>query len=165
MRRTVTAAFALTLAACGYGFTQRYSAQGGAERVYVRAFENLSGEPELGAAVTAALRSELARRGAEGAEGAPATIEGEVRAGEPAPTAVRPPSATESVSTVTTWRVTLDVRARLVAGGKPVAEHLVRRELDFLGGADPLETEGRRALALRRAADDAAREILHAFER
>ncbi len=161
-RRTVTAAAALALAACGYGFTQRYTARGGAESVYVRSFENRSAEPELGAAVTAALRSELARRGAAGGEGTSTAIEGDVRAGEPAPTSVRSVGGTTAVST---WRVALEVRARLVAGGATVAEHVVRRELDFLGGVDPLETEGRRALALRRAADDAAREILHAFER
>lgn len=128
----------------------------------MRTFENLSGEPELGAVVTSALREELARRGAEGGAGAPAAIEGDVRAGEPAPTAVRTVGGATAVST---WRIALEVRARLVADGATVAEHVVRREADFLGGADPLETEGRRALALRRAADDAAREILHAFER
>jgi hypothetical protein len=57
------------------------------------------------------------------------------------------------------------VRARLVAGGTTVAEHVARREADYVGGGDPLETEARRALALRRLADDAAREVLRAFER
>jgi len=148
-------AAALTLAACGYAFTQRYVAKGGAERVHVRAFENLSTEPELGAAVTAALRDELARRGADAGEGAPAVIEGEARASEPSPT---------SAGGVT-WRIAVEVRARLVTGGAPVAEHVARRETDFLGGADPLETEGRRALALRRLADETARDVLRAFER
>jgi hypothetical protein len=43
----------------------------------------------------------------------------------------------------------------------------VRREADYLTGvgSDALETEGRRALALRRTAEDAARELLRAFER
>jgi hypothetical protein len=71
---------------------------------------------------------------------------------------------TSTVST-TTWRIAIEVRARLTsARGAPV-ERTIRRETDFLGGADPLETEGRRALALRRVADDAARELLRAFER
>ena len=64
-----------------------------------------------------------------------------------------------------TWRIGVDVRARLVARGATVAEHAARREVDYLVGADALETEGRRALALRRLADDAAREVLRAFER
>jgi hypothetical protein len=46
-----------------------------------------------------------------------------------------------------------------------VAEHRARTETDYVGGADPLETEGRRALALRRLAADAAGGILRAFER
>ncbi len=163
-RRTLAAA-ALSFAACGYGFTQRWIARNGAERVHVRAFENLSTEPELGAAVTAALRTELARRGADAGEGAAAAIEGDVRATEPAPTSVRPPLGEGGVSTVTTWRIGLEVRARLVAGGAQVVEHVARREADLLGGADPRETEGRRALALRRLAEEAAREVLRAFER
>ena len=52
-------------AACGYGFSTRYEAQGGARRIHVRPFENRSTEPALGAFVTAALRDELARRGAD----------------------------------------------------------------------------------------------------
>ncbi len=161
--RTAAIAAAAALAACGYGFSQRWVARNGAERVHVRTFENLSTEPALGAAVTAALRTELARRGAGAGEGAPAAIEGEARATEPAPTS-------ESAAT---WRIGIEVRARLVAGGAPVAEHTVRREASYLGGGSPssrsdtdaLETEGRRALALRRLAEDAALEILRSFER
>lgn len=161
-----TLAFAaLAFAACGYGFSQRWVARGGAERVHVRPFENLSTEPELGAAVTTALRTELARRGADAGEGASAAIEGDVRASEPAPTSVRPPAGPGGVSTVTTWRIGVEVRARLVAGTTKLEEHVVRREADYLGGTDPLETEGRRALALRRVAQEAARDVLRAFER
>jgi Lipopolysaccharide-assembly len=165
------AAAALALAACGYGFTQRYVAKGGAERVHVRAFENLSTEPELGAAVTSALRAELSRRGAGAGEAASAAIEGEVRAGEPTPssqrtvaTAAAPGAA--AATQIATWRIAVEVRARLLqGGGKIVAEHVARREAVFLAGADPLETEGRRALALRQLAEDAASEVLRAFER
>ena len=151
---------ALGLGACGYGFSQRWVARGGAERVHVRDFENRSTEPELGAALTEALRAELARRGADAPEGARAVIEGEVRATEPVPTATRaaPPE-------VAAWRIGIEVRARLVDGGATVAERVVRRDADFLGGADPRESEGRRALALRRLAAGAARELLVAFER
>jgi outer membrane lipopolysaccharide assembly protein LptE/RlpB len=43
---------ALALSACGYAFETRYAAQGGAERIHVRPFENLSTEASLGAEVT-----------------------------------------------------------------------------------------------------------------
>jgi hypothetical protein len=148
-------ASSLALAACGYGLSQRYVARGGASSISVRPFENRSTDPELGAEVATALRTELARRGADAGEGASAQIDGEVRAGE----------AVITSRAGASWRVGVTVRARLVAQGVTVAEHVARREADFVGGADPLETEARRALALRRAADDAAREVLRAFER
>jgi hypothetical protein len=151
-------AAALALGACGYGFSQRYVARDGAERVVVRPFENASTEPELGAAVTSALRAALARRGADAGEGAPAVLEGEIRAGEPVPTSSRG-------AATATWRIAVEVRARLVGRDGVSAEHVARREIDYLSGADPLETEGRRAVALRRLLDDAAEEILRAFER
>jgi hypothetical protein len=155
VRIAAATAAVLALSACGYGFSQRYVARGGATSVGVRPFENRSTDPELGAAVTTALRTELARRGADaGGEGA-AEIDGEVRAEEPTLTSRGGAS----------WRVAMVVRARLVAGGTTVAEHVARREADYVGGGDPLETEARRALALRRLADDAAREVLRAFER
>ena len=159
------AALALGLA-CGYGFSQRYVAKGGAERVHVRAFENLSTEPELGVAVTAALRTELSRRGAAAGEGG-AAIEGDVRASEPVPASTRasPTPPASAGPEIGTWRISVEVRARLVQGGATVAEHVARREGAFLAGGDPLETEGRRALALRRLAAEAAGEVLRAFER
>lgn len=163
---TLLALAGLALGACGYAFTARYVAKGGAERVHVRAFENRSTEPELGAVLTSALRGELARRGASAPEDAPAVIEGEVRASEPVPTAVRTTStAARTTTEVATWRIGIEVRARLVERGASVAERVIRREGDFLGGADPRESEGRRALALRRLAADAARDVLVAFER
>ncbi len=160
---------AIALGACGYGFSQRYVARGGAERVHVRTFENLSTEPELGAALTAALRQELARRGADAGEGAPAAIEGDVRATAPAPSSAATEAAASAAGAAQagggTWRVGVEVRARLVANGAVVAEHAARVDGDYVGGGDPLETEGRRAIALRRLAADAATGILRAFER
>ncbi|ACG74042.1 conserved hypothetical protein [Anaeromyxobacter sp. K] len=148
------AGLAALAAGCGYGFSHAYRARGGAERVHVRAFQNLSSDPELGAAVTAALREELARRGASAGPDAPVAIEGEVGAGEGLPSSV----------TGSTFHVVLNARARLVSEGKVIASLAVRRDGDHLGGADPLETEGRRALELRRLAADAARQILEGFE-
>jgi hypothetical protein len=154
------------LAGCGYGFTQRYVAVGGAERIHVRTFENRSAELDLGAAVTAALREELARRGAGGGEGAPAVIEGEITSTEPALTSTTPTPGPVGVTSGTTWRIGVELRARFTpSAGAPALERTVRREAHYLGGADPLETEGRRALALRRVAGEAARELLRALER
>lgn len=147
-------AAAALVAACGYGFAPAYRVKGGGEKVHVRPFENRSADLDVGAALTAALRQELRRRGAEAGEGAPAVIEGEVRSLEGVP----------SSAAGATWRAGLEVKARLVVGGKPVAERTVRREADHLAGADALETEGRRAVALQRLAAEAARELVQAFE-
>jgi hypothetical protein len=166
VRRVATVVVAVALSACGYGFSQRYVALGGADRIHVRVFENRSSELELGATVTSALRGELARRGSDAGEGAPAVIEGEVRATEPAVTSTAPATTDpEATAIAATWRIGVEVRARLVARDAAPVERLVRREIDFVAGADPLETEGRRALALRRAADEVARDLLRAFER
>lgn len=145
------AAALLPLASCGYRFTTAYHLRD-ADRATVLPFANLSGDPQLGAELASALRQELARRGAAG-EGA--VIEGDVRAGDAAPSS--PGGAT--------YRVALDVHARLRVGGAVVAEKAVRRETDYVAGVDALETEARRALALRQLAGDAARDVLRAFER
>jgi hypothetical protein len=147
------------------------------DAIHVRPFENRSGEPELGAVLTTALRAELARRGSDAGAGAASWIEGGVRATEPILTS----------TDATTWRIAIEVRARLASASGVRAERTVRREVVYLTGdcvggrtptdtsaasaglpactVDPLETEGRRALALRRAADDAAHELLRALER
>jgi hypothetical protein len=152
--RRVAAALAVAAAGCGYGFSGAYRLAGGAEHVTVRTFQNRSAEPELGATVAAALRRELARQGVEG-RGGDAVIDGEVSATEPVP----------STPSAFTLRVILDVRARLLVGGQGRGERSIRREVDYLAGVDALETEARRALALRRAADEVAVEVLRAFER
>ena len=159
LRRRLAAALAaaatLWAAGCGYGFSQRYRAQGGAERVFVRTFENRSTDPELGAALTASLREQLARRGASAGAGRAGGDRGRDRGAR--------------------GRPVLGGRGDLQGGhrgpgrgsasaARRSAQHTVRRQGDYLGGADALETEGRRALALRSLADEAAREILRAFE-
>lgn len=154
MKRAAAVALLASVAACGYGLSRSYRATGGAERIHVAAFENLSTDPELGAAVTTALREELRRRGADAGAAAPAVLTGDVRAGPGVP----------STAGGATWRVALEVRARLVVRGETVAERTVHRGVDHLAGADALETEGRRALALRALAGEAAREILRALE-
>jgi outer membrane lipopolysaccharide assembly protein LptE/RlpB len=149
------AALALALAGCGYSLTAGAGRlPAGAERVLVRPFENRTGDAEAGALLAAAVREELARRGSAGGESAPARIEGTVEQSASGPST--PGSAT--------YRLTLEVQARLLVGGELVAEQRVRREEDYLGEIDALASEGRRRLALRRAAEAAGRDIVERFE-
>jgi len=144
------------LASCGYALSTRWVGKGGLEKVEVRLFQNRSTEPALGTVVTDALRAGLARRGALAAstEGS-ARLEGEVGARQP----------TASSADAKTWHIGIEVRARLLAGAEVAAEGTFAREVDYLAGGDPVESEGRRALALRRLAEELAPEILAAFER
>lgn len=144
-------AAALGLAGCGYTLSAGLRLRGGATHATVRPFENRSSDPSVGADVSAALRRELARRGAEG-EGA--VIDGEVRTEGAA--ATLPGGATA--------RVAVEARARLVVHGQVVAERTVRREADHLAGADPLEGEARRTQALQRLAGEVARALVDAFQ-
>jgi hypothetical protein len=143
----------VALTGCGYGVSAGLTLRGGVERAEVRPFENLSTDPSVGVEVTRALREGLARRGAGGDSG-PGLIDGQVRTDTMAP----------SFGNGATQRVALLVTARLSVGGALVLERQVRREADYLTGADALEGEARRAQALRRLADQAARDVLSSFE-
>jgi hypothetical protein len=153
--RLLPAVAALALGACGYALTSGVSRlPAGAETVSVAPLANRTTDAEAGALVAVALRRELARRGAEGGPGSPALLAGEVEE----------ISAVPSVGAAT-WRLTLVVRASLSAGGRALGEARVRHSEDYLGGVDALESEGRRRIALRRAADGAARELIERLER
>jgi hypothetical protein len=147
--RTPAPLLLLLLAACGYGFAASGSLPGGLERAAVPPFENRSAEPELGAVVAGSLRQELAARGVSVRGDARGRLVGEVTAGTPSPAS---PGGTS-------WRIGIGVKARLLDGERVVAERDVRREAIYQAGIDALETEGRRAQALRAAAADCAREI------
>ena len=126
----------------------------GAESVAVRPLANRTTDAEAGALLAAALRDELARRGAAGGDGAPARIEGTVIESSGALTS---PDGS-------TWSLTLEAEVRLLAGERILGEVRVRRQEDYLGEVDALATEGRRRAAARRAAEAAAREILERLE-
>jgi hypothetical protein len=145
-------AAALALGGCGYTVSAGLKLRGGAGSAEVRVFENHSTDPSVGVEVTAALREALARRGTVG-DGSRALIDGEVLTESVAP----------SFGSGATQRVALVVRARLLVHGALVVERQVRREADYLAGADALEGEARRAQALRRLAGEAARDVLSAF--
>ncbi len=143
------------LSSCGYGLAAgKARLPAGAEHVFVRPFENHTTDAEAGALVAASLRQELARRHADAGPDAPARIEGaveEITFGPSSPNGA-------------TYRLAVTVSARLLIRGAVTAEQHARREEDWLAGLDPLESEGRRRLALRRAADRLAREIVERFE-
>ena len=139
------------LGGCGYGVAAGVRLAGGATRAEVHPFENRSSDPGLGVAVAAALRDELARRGAEGPG---AVIVGAVHTEGAAPTL--PGGAAV--------RVVLVAEGRLLVQGTAVAARTVRREADHLGGADALEGEARRAQALQRLSIEVARALLDALE-
>ncbi len=152
-------AAALALASAGCGYAVGAGSAGarlpeGTGTVFVPPLQNRTADAEAGALVSAALRDELARRGVSGGEGAPARIEGEVTR-----------SASSPLTTQGgTWRLVLEVRARLVVGSEERARVDVRREVDYLGEVDAVATEGRRRLAIRRAAEEAAREVVERLE-
>ncbi len=154
MQRVRAAAMLLLLAGCGYRAVTPYRARGGAERIHVRAFENDSTDPELGTAVTAALRDELARRGAAAGADAPAQLDGVVRVTSGTPSSFFNPGGS----------VAVEVRARYSVQGKVVQELTVQRTEAHQGGADAVESEGRRATALHKMAREVAREVLRQLE-
>ncbi len=146
---------ALLGAGCGYGFAAGSGRlPPGAYQVFVRPLANNTADAEVGALVAGALRQELARRDHLGGEGADARIEGEV---------VTSTFTASSLSSAT-WEQTLNVRARLMVAGKAVSEQSVERKEQYLGAIDPLESEGRRRLALRRLAAAIARDLVERFQ-
>jgi hypothetical protein len=154
VRAAVLLVLALAGAGCGYRAATAYRARGGVERMHVRAFENDSTDPELGAVLTAALRDELARRGAAAGADAPALLDGTVRV----------TSGTGSSYFSAAASLTVEVHARLSVDGKPVHEFTIQRTEAHQGGADALEAEGRRATAIHKLARGVARDVLAALE-
>ena len=157
MTRLVPALACAVLLAAGCGYAVGAGASrlpAGTGKVFVPALENRTSDAEAGALVAAALREELARRGAAGGEGASSRITGEVTRS----------SASPVTTQGGTWRLVLEVQARLVVDGAPGARVQVRQEVDYIGEVDAIATEGRRRLALQRAASDAAREIVERLE-
>src|SRR5574337_1182494 len=106
-------ALLLALAGCGYAFTAGAGRMpAGAESVLVRPLANRTPDAEAGALVAAALRQELARRGAAGGEGAPARIEGTILES----------AASPSSPDGSTWRLALEVEARLLSGERALGQ-------------------------------------------
>jgi hypothetical protein len=149
------AGYALALAlGCGYRFRAAGAELPGSGPVFVAPFANASVDADAGAWVGTALREELARRGREGGPGSGESIEGEVLG-----TAFGPSTLGG------TYLLTLEVKARFLAGGAVLAEATVRRSEEYLGAVDALESEGRRRLALRRLSREVALELLERWEK
>jgi hypothetical protein len=162
MRRPGLAAALVALlagasAGCGYSVGAGAGAvrlPAGAGPIFVAPLENRTTDGEAGALVAAALRQEFSRRGTSGGEGSSTRLEGVVTR-----------SASSPLTTQSgTWRLVFEVQARLVVNGQESASVKVRQEVDYLGEVDAIATEGRRRLAVRRAADEAAREIAERLE-
>jgi hypothetical protein len=149
--RLAALAAVLGLSGCGYALSSGLKLRGGVERATVRPFENGSSDQAVGAEVATALREELARRGAEGAG---AVIDG----------VVRTEGAAATLSGGVTAGVVLEVRAKLTRDGQVLAERTVRREADYLAGADALEGEARRRQALHRLVGEVARALVDGFQ-
>jgi hypothetical protein len=160
MRRAALAAALVALAAasaCGYSVGAGATSArlpAGSGTVFVAPLDNRTADAEAGALVAAALREELSRRGVSGGEGAPSRIEGAVLRSSSSPLTTQGGS----------WRLVFEVQARLVTRGQEVARMDVRREVDYLGEVDAIATEGRRRNAIRRAAEEAAQEIVERME-
>ncbi|HVI74714.1 MAG TPA: LPS assembly lipoprotein LptE [Anaeromyxobacteraceae bacterium] len=152
VRSTLLVVFAL--ASCGYTVHAQGHLPENARQIFVRPLEDHTTDADAGALVAAALRRELARRGADAGPGAPAQLEG----------AVEGVSFGASSPNGAIYRLTLSVTARLVVAGQVASEQRSQRSEDWLAGQDPLESEGRRRLALRHAAEAAAREIVERLE-
>lgn len=144
----------LALASCGYTVHAQGRLPENARQIFVRPLEDHTTDADAGALVAAALRRELARRGADAGPGAPAQLEGTVEG----------VSFGASSPNGAIYRLTLSVTARLVVAGQVASEQRSQRSEDWLAGQDPLESEGRRRLALRHAAEAAAREIVERLE-
>lgn len=155
MPRAALGLAALALCACGYAVRAPGALPDEARQIFVRPFEDRTTDADAGALVAAALRRELARRGADGGPAAPARLEG----------AVEDVTFGASSPNGAVYRLTLTVSARLVVNGRVASEQRTLRSEDWLAGQDPLESEGRRRLALRHAAEAAAREIVERLER
>jgi hypothetical protein len=157
-RRAVAALLSALVAAgggCGYRLASGANRlPSGAERIFVRPLEARTGDPQAGALVAAALRSELARRNASAGPDARAHLEG----------VVEDASFTLASGNPPTYQLSLRVRARLVVDGKVLVERAFTRAEESLSGLDPLESEGRRRLALRRASAALARDVVEVLE-
>ena len=154
--RALALSFSLALGAgCGYQLAAgvgRFPA--GVERVYVRPLENMTADADVGALVAIALRQELARRGMVGGEQASARIEGEVLSSSFSP----------SSGGAATYTQRIGIRIRLMVGEKQISEKVVGAELDYLAGVDPLESEGRRRVAIRALSESIARDAIEQLE-
>jgi hypothetical protein len=158
-RALALAAVVLASSGCGYRLAAAgRPLAGGVTEVGVPPFENRTADAEAGALLAAGVRDELARRGVVSAsEEGGARLEGVVESSQATPSSADGRGAAS-------WRLALRATARLVKDGAALADASVVREEEFLSGQDALETEGRRRLALRRAAATAARDLVERLE-
>jgi hypothetical protein len=142
---------------CGYGFANRRSVlptEG--KRVYAPAFLNSTSEAGLDGVFTDAFRSELASMHADGPSDAAVQARGEVTSLGGGPglpfTRVAPGGSGAEVSSLASYSVAASACIRLVDGGKVLGSTCVSGSEDYPPGADALQIEAARRVALSRLA-------------
>lgn len=143
---------AVLLCGCGY----RFIAPGGSLPEGITALrapvlDNRTGEPGAEVFFTQALREQLTRAGTLGGDAAEAAVEGAIEAVSGTPVLA-------GRGKLPTYRLSASATLRLVKNGRVLSEAAVSGTEDYLSGADLLLTEGNRAAALRRLAEQLMRE-------
>lgn len=142
----------LAAPACGY----RFVAPGGGlpqgvRRVCAPVLANRTAEPAAEALFTSAVRRQLLRAGVAAEGGCDATVRGQVlRVGSGVGVLLGAKAAT--------YRATAALQLSLVEGERTLGEVTLEASEDYLPGADPVQSEANRDAALRRLADELARE-------
>ena len=165
MRRLLCIGLVVLGTGCGYGFAARRGqlpTQG--KRVHAPAFLNSTSEAGLDAVFTAAFRSELAAMHADGPADSEVEARGEVTALGGGPglpfTRVAPGGSGSEVSSLASYSVAASACIRLVEGSKALGSTCVSGSEDYPPGADALQIDAARRVALRRLAQRLMREAI-----
>jgi hypothetical protein len=159
-RFTALVAISLWTSACGYRFAAGpASLPEGIRAVSAPVFVNNTAEPGLQVVFTQALRDELGRAGVDARSDADAELAGELVSvwGGPSLLTTPTPGPTRDAF-LASYRVFATARLRLAKAGKALGQLEVTGSEDYLPGADVLQTEANRQIALRRLAERLMRE-------
>jgi hypothetical protein len=154
-------ALSLSISGCGYRFAAGPATlPEGIRAVSAPVFVNNTAEPGLQVVFTQALRDELARSGVESRSDADAELSGELAAVWGGPSLLTTPSQPKLTADafLASYRVFATARLRLTKAGKALGSLEVMGSEDYLPGADVVQTEANRQLALRRLAGRLMRE-------
>lgn len=155
----------LLAAGCGYGFTaRRATLPTGGKRVFAPAFLNSTSEAGLDAVFTEAFREELSSAHLDGPASAPVQARGEVTALGGGPglpfTRVSGNGGPSLVASLASYAVSASACIRLVEEGRTLGATCVSGSEDYPPGADALQIDAARRVALRRLAARLMREAM-----